>query len=428
MINTNCWRQPIPVSVFELPTVARLIYQELLLNAARNDNGGSFTINKHHYKLEHGQCFFSDLGLAKILNRDRKTIEKWRKYLEKMGNRVGNRVGNSITPLIRTSPTQDGRIYTLLDYDKVIGMGTSSEASMGSTVGNRVGTDIRLQNTDTLTYEEKRDSEKVVETKNLITQENGEKKIQPIVLAQEPFLPKVPEKGITAAVRSDALVALVQISKEFGLMIRWESNEEEIKEAVDLLGLDQVLQAMRDYCEYCSKQGFTQVLWNKFKVNRLRQSSPKEQIERVKKAPEYQQDRAKQLEKRTTVSYTSMPNMQKINPVYLEAINAPKKETPMIVRMRTINDRFQKVGKQRGITIEFNVPSLELAKIDSSDEDIINAGLRLLDAEVRRNNDAPVTERKVTKQFTIKTLQLVRELEAIQRLSKGQVVSDFIPF
>lgn len=428
MINTNCWRQPIPVSIFELPLVARLIYQELLLNAARNDNGGTLTINKHHYKLERGQCFFSDLSLAAILNRDPKTIERWRNYLEKRGSWVGSRVGTLEEPLIRSRPTTDGRLYTLLDYDRIIGMGNSLESSMGSTVGSRVGTDIRLQNTYTLTYEEKRDSEKVVETKNLITQENGEKKIQPIVLAQEPFLPKVPEKGITPAVRSDALVSLVQISKEFGLMIRWESNEEEIKEAVDLLGLDQVLQAMRDYCEYCSKQGFTQVLWNKFKANRLSQTSPKEQIERVKKAPEYQQDRAKQLEKRTTVSYTSMPNMQKINPVYLEAINAPKKETPMIVRMRTINDRFQKIGKQRGITIEFNVPSVELAKIDNSDEDIINAGLRLLDAEVRRNNDAPVTERRVIKEFKIKTLQLVRELEAIQRLSKGQVVSDFIPF
>ena len=127
-------------------------------------------------------------------------------------------------------------------------------------------------------------------------------------------------------------------------------------------------------------------------------------------------------------NFVSTPNMQKINPVYLDAINAPKKETPMIVRMRTINDRFQKVGKQRGITIEFNVPSLELAKIDNSDEDIINAGLRLLDAEIRRNNDAPITERRVIKEFKIKTLPLSRELEAIQRLSKGQVVSDFIPF
>lgn len=429
MINTNCWRQPVPVSVFELPLVARLIYQELLLNAARNDNGGFLTTsNKHHYKLERGQCFFSDLTLAKILNRDRKTIERWRKYLEKRGNSMGNSMGNEVAPLIRSRPTRDGRIYTLLDYDKVIGMGNSNTSSVGNTLGNSMGTDIRLQNTYTLTYEEKRDSEKVIETKNLITQENGEKKIQPIVLAQEPFLPKVPEKGITAAVRSDALVALVQISKEFGLMIRWEGNEDEIKEAVDLLGLEQVLQAMRDYCEYCSKQGFTQVLWNKFKANRLSQSSPKEQIERVKKAPEYQQDRAKQLEKRATVSYTSMPNMQKINPVYLEAINAPKKETPTIVRMRTINDRFQKIGKQRGVTIEFNVPSLKLSEINSSDEDIINAGLRLLDAEVRRNNDAPIAERRVIKEFKIKTLALSRELEAIQRLSKGEVVSDFIPF
>lgn len=100
----------------------------------------------------------------------------------------------------------------------------------------------------------------------------------------------------------------------------------------------------------------------------------------------------------------------------------------MVVRMRSINDRFQKIGKQRGVTIEFNVPSLELAKIDCSDEDIINAGLRLLDAEVRRNNDAPIAERRVIKEFKIKTLQLVRELEAIQRLSKGDVVSEFIPF
>lgn len=147
-------------------------------------------------------------------------------------------------------------------------------------------------------------------------------------------------------------------------------------------------------------------------------------------------DRSTSLSKVTTkenfssprTNFISTPNMQKINPVYLEAINAPKKETQMVVRMRSINDRFQKIGKQRGVTIEFNVPSLELAKIDCSDEDIINAGLRLLDAEVRRNNDAPIAERRVIKEFKIKTLQLVRELEAIQRLSKGDVVSEFIPF
>lgn len=411
MINTNCWRQPIPVSVFDLPVVARLIYQELLMNAARNDNGGTLTINKHHYKLERGQCFFSDLSLARILNRDPKTVEKWRKYLEKMGNRMGNRVGNSFTPLIRSSSTRDGRIYTLLDYDKITGMGNSSESTMGTTVGNRVGTDIRLQNTDTSTYARAYDGEKIIQTQNLITEQNGEKKIQPILLAQEPFLPKVPEKGITASVRSDALVALVQISKEFGLSIRWESNEDEIKQAVDLLGLDQVLQAMRDYSEYCAKQGFTQVLWNKFKANRLSKSSPKEQIERVKKTPEYQQDRVRQLDKRSTVSYTSMPKMSKLSDVY--ATHTPVELAPERKAFIDRSKRLESIIQRSGITVNLGMVGIDQSFYDDySDEDIVHVANKILD---KQEANASLTKEMLKKERRVGATELKQYLAGLQR-------------
>lgn len=395
MINTNCWRQPIPVSVFELPTTARLIYQELLMSAARNDNGGSFTTkNKHHYKLERGQCFFSDLTLASTLNIDPKTVEKWRNYLEKRGNRVGNRVGSDMEPIIRSRPTQDGRIYTLLDYDKVTGMGNSLETSMGNTVGSRVGTDIRLQNTDTLTYAPAREPDKVIETKNVIIQTNGEKEMQPLILAQEPFLPKVPPKGISPLVRSDALVALVQIAKEYGCSIRWENNEDEIKEAVDLLGLDQVLQSMRDYSDYCAKKGFTQVYWPKFKEHRLNATSPKAQVERVKKSPEYLDDRKNQLAKRTTVSYTSMPNMSKLSDSYSDTLQQPKDpvKDAFIERSKLILDKLQRPG----LEVRLGMGYIDHVFFDSiSDKQIIAAANKILDtrlADAKLSNKITTTE------------------------------------
>lgn len=111
-------------------------------------------------------------------------------------------------------------------------------------------------------------------------------------------LPKVPQKGFTPIVRSDTLASMIAIGKEFFVEVQWDSYEGEIAEAVAVFGVEQVLSKFRDMCQWVAKNGWQRVRWDKFKMNHLEKLVAKDQLERVKKLPEYAGEKAAALAKR----------------------------------------------------------------------------------------------------------------------------------
>jgi len=127
----------------------------------------------------------------------------------------------------------------------------------------------------------------------------------------EPPFPKVPVKGFSPVERSQTLTALLVVAHEYGREIRWESYEQEIAEAVDLFGMDQLIENFRSYAELCRRKQWRVVQWDKFKTNKLNKAPTKKAVESVKKMPEYLQDRQKQMEVRGP-TFTGLSKMQNI--------------------------------------------------------------------------------------------------------------------
>lgn len=191
----------------------------------------------------------------------------------------------------------------------------------------------------------------------------------------EPAFPKVPEKGFSPKKRSEALTSIILIAKEYDRLLQWDAYEQELAEAVDLYGLDNLLENFREHAEYCKKSNLKWILWDKFKEKKLNNALTRSDIEKAKKLPEYTQDQERKWQKRGTTSYTTTPNMQPLASVYRETINKAPEKTAAKARVGELYRRFKGLGKQNGIDIEFVTPSVDLELMNVTDDQVVHAGM-----------------------------------------------------
>ncbi len=155
MMNLDCWKQKIPVSLFEFfgeDHTARLIYQELLMMAAFNDNSSK---GKSPQK---GQCYFSLATLAKRFRLSRNGVHQVTK-------RLTLEYG-----LIKIEVTTKCSICTLLDYNVVTGR-IEVKKTPGDTQVTGSGTKYQLTAFNNNTYKQN-EPEKEPITASTITEEN----------------------------------------------------------------------------------------------------------------------------------------------------------------------------------------------------------------------------------------------------------------
>lgn len=211
---------------------------------------------------------------------------------------------------------------------------------------------------------------------------------------KEPPFPKVPAKGFSPVERSQALTALLVVAHEFGREIRWESFEEEIAEAVDLFGMDQLIESFRSYAELCRQKGWRVVQWDRFKANKLNNTPTKKAVESVKKMPEYLQDQSRKWDKRGAVSYTSVPNMQKLSQIYTGVQQEPMDEEKraFVERSKVLHSKLQRPG----LTVRFGMLYADKDLYENvSNAEIIELSNKVIDKKISEAKLNKITKNEI---------------------------------